>query len=205
MKTFFNVAFYHEIIEALNGRSVGIGQGLSFAMSKIKMIFLWSLFAGLVGYVIKQVERRVGFIGKIVVNLIGLAWSVAAVFAVPVIICDESARNPVQVLKSSALSLKRKWGETVIGYIGFGSLNAMVLFASVVVMFLGMYVSILFKNPMMIIGVMSGWVFFFIAFAYLSSVAGNVYQCALYLFAAQGTIPGQFTSDMMQLAFRQKK
>ncbi|HEX4646501.1 MAG TPA: hypothetical protein VH598_12930, partial [Verrucomicrobiae bacterium] len=54
--TFFNVAFYREILNALNGQPVSIGAGLQFARSKWKIILMWALFAGLVGFTIKTLE-----------------------------------------------------------------------------------------------------------------------------------------------------
>jgi hypothetical protein len=44
-----------------------------------------------VGLVIKALEERLGLIGRIIVCLIGVAWSVASVFAVPIIVRDEDA------------------------------------------------------------------------------------------------------------------
>jgi hypothetical protein len=56
--TFFNVAFYNEIIHALNGNKVSIARGLKTALSKIKLILLWSLFAGIVGIIIKSLKKN---------------------------------------------------------------------------------------------------------------------------------------------------
>src|SRR6185369_6094688 len=99
LATFFNVAFYNEILAALSGESVSLGRGFRFAMTRLKAILMWSLLAGVVGLVIKALEERLGLIGRIVVRLIGVAWSVASVFAVPIIVRDEEATNPVQTLK----------------------------------------------------------------------------------------------------------
>ena len=55
--TFFNVAFYHEILAALTGQPVSLGRGLKFAFSKLGSIFMWTLFAGLVGLIIKLIEE----------------------------------------------------------------------------------------------------------------------------------------------------
>src|SRR5262249_47237471 len=48
LATFFNVAFYNEILAALTGKPVSLGRGFSFAFSRMKAIFMWALFAGLV-------------------------------------------------------------------------------------------------------------------------------------------------------------
>ena len=45
LATFSNVAFYHEIIQALNGNAVSIRRGFRFAMTRWKAVLLWSLFA----------------------------------------------------------------------------------------------------------------------------------------------------------------
>jgi len=56
--TFFNVAFYHEILAALGGQDVSLGRGLKFASTRLGSILIWTLFAGLVGLIIKAIEER---------------------------------------------------------------------------------------------------------------------------------------------------
>lgn len=74
--TFFNVAFYHEILAALRGETVSIMDGLKFACTRWKAILLWSLFAGLVGLIIQQIEQRLSFVGRIIARFLGMAWSI---------------------------------------------------------------------------------------------------------------------------------
>ena len=100
--TFFNVAFYHEILAALSGRPVSIGRGLKFACTRLKPILMWTLFAGLVGLIIKAIEQRLELFGRLVARVIGVAWSVAAVFVIPIIIREEQSANPVNMLRKSA-------------------------------------------------------------------------------------------------------
>jgi hypothetical protein len=107
--TFFNVAFYNEILAALAGKPVSLVRGLRFAVTRLKPILMWSLLAGIVGLLIKALEQRFGFVGKLVVRLVGLAWSIASVFAIPIIVQDDRAVNPVNTLKRSLAILKRTW------------------------------------------------------------------------------------------------
>jgi len=203
--TFSNVAFYHEIIEALNGQPVGITKGLMFALSRIKAIFFWSMFAGAVGYAIKLMEQRFGLVGRIVIRLIGLAWSVAAVFAIPVIICESGLTNPFIVLKTSAQSIRKTWGEGLIGSIGFSVAIIPVIFGSAVLM-IGMVIVAITQKELPL-AMMAGvaWVIFIFALSYLTGVARSVYQCALYIFASTGTIPAGYNRQMMNDAWRYKK
>jgi hypothetical protein len=60
-------------------------------------------------------------------------------------------------------------------------------------------------KPLLMPAAFVAWMIFIFSFAYISSVAGSVFQCALYLFSAQGTIPPGFTTAMMESAFRRKK
>ncbi|HTG44423.1 MAG TPA: DUF6159 family protein, partial [Verrucomicrobiae bacterium] len=129
LATFFNVAFFHQIMSALRGGTVSVREGLKFAVSKLPSIILWSLFAGVIGLIIKTLEERVGLLGRIVLRLIGTAWSVASVFAVPVLILDPT-KNPIEILKKSALTLKKTWGESLAGYLGLQFGGGLVLIIS---------------------------------------------------------------------------
>src|SRR5436190_2618446 len=131
--TFFNVAFYHEILAALTGQPVSIGRGLKFASTRLWSILMWTLFAGAVGMIIKAIEERMAIIGQIIGKLLGLAWSVAAVFVIPVIVRKEQNANPFAVLRDSAGILKRTWGEALIGYAGLSFANMLIVLCSVVV------------------------------------------------------------------------
>ncbi len=201
--TFLNVAFYQQIMEALKGQAVSLRAGVAFAMTKLPAILAWTFFAGAVGYLIRALEQKLGIFGRIVVRLVGVAWSVAAVFAIPVIICEETV-NPVQVLKNSAATFKKAWGEAVVAYVGFEGLGLAVILASALpVIALAILVTQL-NMPGMIFMLIAGWLGFVVLFAYVAGVAGNVYQCALYAFASSGRVPGAFTPEMMQMGWKKK-
>jgi hypothetical protein len=127
--TFLNVAFYKQILNALNGEEVSIGGGIRFAGTKWKIILMWTLFAGIVGFIIKSLEQRFGLFGQWMMKLLGAVWSIACVFVIPVIITEEETTNPIVVLKKSALTLTRTWGESLIGYAGVSFGSALVLLA----------------------------------------------------------------------------
>ena len=131
LATFFNVAFFHQILSALRGGTVSVTDGLRFAVSKLPSILLWTLFAGVIGLIIKTLEERVGLLGKIILRLIGTAWSVACVFVIPVLILQPT-KNPFEILKQSALTLKKTWGETLVGYLGLQFGGSLVLIISLV-------------------------------------------------------------------------
>jgi hypothetical protein len=203
--TFCNVAFYHEILAALSGQSVSIRRGLKFASTRLLSILFWTLFAGLVGLIIKAIEERLALVGRIIGRLIGLAWSVAAVFAIPVIVREEGNANPVAVLKKSAGILKRTWGEALIGYVGLTFANTLIAIGSFVLLIGALVLSIALEAYWLIAIVGLAWFLALFAWGYLTSVASNVYRGALYLYAAEGVVAEPYNREMLDQAWKFKK
>lgn len=198
--TFFNTAFFNEIINALNGRPVSITGGLRFALTKLRPIAMWSLLAGIVGIVIQKLEQYFGFFGRWIVGLIGIVWSVASVFAVPVLIREEDSANPFEILKKSALLIKRRWGEGLIGYVGIRTAGVilavgLIVVFSILLVVLGLAVgsympSVLAPFLVVLIGF---WLFSFILVAYFENVINKVFQCPSTSTRRRGSFPGLST------------
>jgi hypothetical protein len=132
LATMSSVAFNSEILEALKGQSVSIQHGLEVALSRWKAILYWSLFAGTIGLLIRALEERLSFLGRVVAGAIGLAWSVASIFAIPVLVREASLSNPFTVLSKSAQTIRATWGEMLAGYLGMQGTNLLFLWSSVV-------------------------------------------------------------------------
>lgn len=203
--TFFNVAFYNEILAALSGQSVSLSRGLRFACSRWKAILMWTLFAGLVGLIIKGIEQRFKIVGSIIARLIGAAWSIASVFVIPVIVRDEATVNPLAMLKKSAGTLKNAWGEGLIGYIGIGAVNTIVMIGSIFLLGLAGFVSGKLNNFWLFGFVAVGWFLSMIVWSYLMNVASLVYKGALYLYAAEGTVCEPYDQDLLNSAWKYKQ
>lgn len=198
--TFCNVAFYHEIMQALNGQPVSIRRGFQFAKLRWRAILMWSLLAGLVGYVIQMIERRVGFLGQMIASLVGFAWSVACIFIIPTLVRDTETTNPVQLLRHSAGTLKRTWGELVIGFIGFQLAIVFIVIPLVIIMavagFSGHIVA-----PMLIFVAMF---LLMLPLSWIASLVNSVYRCALFIYATEGVIPEPFDKALLDSAWKVK-
>src|SRR5260221_2803699 len=197
--TFFNVAFYHEILAPLKGGTGSISRCLKCACTRWKAVLIWTIFAGIVGLIIKQIEERLGIVGRIVGRFIGMAWSVASVFVIPIIVQDEHA-NPITMLKNSAGILKRTWGESLIGYMGIRLASGLIMIASMILLIGTLIGSIVLNNywPIAIVGVL--WVIAMFVLSYLTSVAGQIYKGALFLYAANGVVPEPYSQEMLYSA-----
>ena len=210
LATFINVAFYNEIIHVLNDKRVSIARGFKAALSRIKLIMIWSLFAGIVGIIIKTLEERLGFVGRWIISLIGISWSVASVFIIPVIIREEKSSNPLKLLKTSALTFKKTWGEAVIGFIGIGFLFLFGLLGVFFLLMSWVFVAITFPEvgsfvlTTFLVLVLLFFILLF-PFGFLTHTAKHVYRCALYVYATEGAVPGSFDEDMMNKAWKVKK
>ena len=204
LATFFNVAFYNEILKALAGDPVSIRTGLRFAWFRVRSILMWSLFAGAVGLIIKALEERFGWVGRWVMRFVGMLWSVASVFAIPVLIRD-GGTNPLAILRHSAGALRKTWGESLIGYVGVAVGSWIILLASLVYLAGSAMLAVALTQPVFFFMAAALWLAAMIALAYLASVAGHVYRCALYVYASEGVVPAPYTAEMMDAAWKVKK
>jgi hypothetical protein len=131
LATMSSVAFNSEILEALSGRTVSIRHGIEVACQRWKAVLLWSLLAGSIGLILRSLEQRFSLLGRLVAGLIGLAWSVASIFAVPILVRETSLANPFEVISKSARVIKTTWGEMLTGYLGMQGTNLFVLWGSI--------------------------------------------------------------------------
>jgi hypothetical protein len=204
LATFFNTAFYSQILQALAGQPVSVGDGLRSAWSRVHAIVMWSLLAGTVGLIIKALEDRFGWIGRWAMKFVGVVWSVASIFAIPALV-REGSTNPLALLRSSAATLRKTWGESLIGYAGITITSWIMLFCSIVFVVGTVALAVMVNSPVLIAWAILTWLVALIGFGYLASVAGHVYRCALYVYASDGVVPAPYTTELLNAAWKTKK
>jgi hypothetical protein len=118
---FFNMALVHCTHLYFKGEEVSIEQGIRFSFSRIGAIFAWSMFAATIGMVLRLLSENLGAIGKIIMGLIGIVWSVATFFVVPVIAYEDL--GPIEAFKRSANIMREKWGERIGAGFSFGLIS----------------------------------------------------------------------------------
>ena len=157
------------------------------------------------GLIIRTLEERLSFVGRLVAGVIGFAWSVAAIFAVPILVREDSTSNPIKILTRSAETIKRTWGEMLAGYVGMGGTNAIVAWLSILYWVLTGIGAYLLSNPWLVLVAGLPWLLSIIAYGYLASIASRVYLCALYLYASEGVIASHYDEAMMTSPWKLKK
>jgi hypothetical protein len=118
---FFNMALVHCTHLYFKGEEVSVEAGIRFSMSRIGAIFAWSMFAATIGMILRLISENLGTIGKIIIGLIGIVWSVATFFVVPVIAYENL--GPINAFKRSADMMRQKWGERIGAGFSFGLLT----------------------------------------------------------------------------------
>src|SRR5262245_7604970 len=192
---FFQVALIAGATERMRGGDPTVGSALAAAWRRVGPILLWAVVAATVGMILRSIQERAGFIGRIVVGILGVAWSLATFFVVPVLVLEE---HPLRdTFTRSASAFKKTWGETVVGGT---SLGAAAVCAWLTLCFVGMlsaYVIGIGAIGVMIAGAVILMVFF-------SSLQG-VYVAALYRYATEGHAGPGFDDQLLTQAFVPKR
>lgn len=131
---FFNMALIHCTRLYFRGEEVSINAGLRFSLSRIGTIFTWSVFAATVGTILRIIQEESGIIGKIITGLIGIVWSIATFFVVPIIAYENL--GPIAAFKRSAQMMKQKWGESLGANFGFGLIQLLAMIVLIIPCFI---------------------------------------------------------------------
>jgi hypothetical protein len=149
---FFNTALVHCARLYFHGQEVTVSAGIRFSMSRIGAIFAWAMLAATVGTILRLIEENVGWLGKIIVGLLGVVWSVATFFVVPVIAYEDA--GPLEAFKRSSSIMKEKWGERIGAGFSFGLVQLVgVIIVGVPLFLIGSLVHIILGVFLAVLGV----------------------------------------------------
>jgi Family of unknown function (DUF6159) len=198
---FFNSALVGAALIRLSGGDPTVSDGLAIAAKRLPTILGYAAIAATVGMVLRFVSERSGLLGRIVVGLIGTAWSLATYLAVPILVTEDL--GPLEAVKGSAALFKRTWGEQVVGNLGIGWTVFLVGLAwtlvSAALVFGAAHVS-----PPLVVAAVCVAVMGYVALGLVSSALKGVYTAALYRYATTGE-SGYFDPAVMGGAFRPKR
>lgn len=124
ISVYFSVALAAVLGARLDGERLTLSQGLSAANRKIGLIAAWTLLVCTVGAVLRLLEERLPLAGRIAASLFGLGWSLATLFAVPVLAYE--GLGPFKTVERSTTIFKRRWGAQIGGTAGIGVAGALV-------------------------------------------------------------------------------
>ena len=200
---FFQTALTGVALMHLRGEPTSVGAGFSLARSRLPQILGYALIAATVGLVLRMVQERLGLVGRFVVGLIGLAWTVATFLVVPVLASKEI--GPVDAVKHSVELLKRSWGENLIGQGGIGVVFGLLMFFAVLVGALLVGGAVATHSIAMVVAAAVIVVMGFILLGLIQASLQGIYAAALYRYAEAGEASVGFDPALLQQAFAPKK
>jgi len=198
---FFNSALVGAALIRLGGGDPTVSDGLSIAASRMGSILGYAAIAATVGMVLRAISERSGLVGRIVVGLVGMAWTLATYLAVPILVTEDV--GPIDAVKESAALFKRTWGEQVVGNFGMGWAMGLVTLGWIAVS-VGMGFVASQIAPAAILAVVGIGVLGLVFISLVSSALKGIYTAALYRYASTGDT-GPFAPEMVGRAFRPKR
>jgi hypothetical protein len=195
---FFNVALVGVANSRLMGGTWTFRDGLELAWERKGTILQWALVAATVGVILRTLEERMGLIGRIIMRIIGIAWTLACYFVVPVLAFEDL--TPIDAVKRSAKLFHDTWGEKVIGGFSLSLVSMMLMLPGVgfviVATFLGGLNGLLFGLALMFL--------YFLLLSVFMSAVGGIFNAALYRYACFKQVPPAFSHDLVASAWAPK-
>jgi hypothetical protein len=177
---FFNVALASQAAKSMQGENANVKDGLKLAFSKKANIFKWSLLAAIVGTILRIIEDRVPFGGRIIGAIGGLAWAIASWFVVPVLAFEDV--GPVEALKRSSKTVKSRWGEGVVGRAVIGGAAALMALLFLFIGIGGLILLFSASAPTAVIVLFVIIIFaFLIMLSIISTSLAQIFDTAVYL------------------------
>jgi hypothetical protein len=199
---YFNSALVACAMTRFRGGVPTLGEGLRAANVRLPQILAWVLLAATVGVLLRALQERFALLGRIVIALIGAAWTIATYFIVPVLVAEKL--GPFDALKRSAELMKQTWGESLVSHTGIGAATGLITFLGVLL--IGSAATALAVTTSSIAPVIAGGVLtvaFLVLSALVSSALSTIVLSALYLYAAEKKVPQAF-EGVAQFAFAPK-
>jgi Family of unknown function (DUF6159) len=199
---FFNAALVGAAMIRLDGGDPTVADGMRIATSKLVVIAGYAFIAATVGMILRAIQERVGFIGKIIVGLLGIGWTMATYLVVPVLVTRDV--GPIDAVKESATLLKKTWGENVIGQAGLGIAFGFIFMGVILCGVFLIGVAAVTHSAFLIIVAVVLTVLAVGITALVQSALAGIYAAALYRYATTGEGTQGFDANTMKLAFAPK-
>jgi hypothetical protein len=199
---FCNSALVGAALIRLKGGDPTLADGFRIAFGKAGLIFTYALLAATVGMILRAIQERAGFIGKLVVSLVGMAWNLATFLVVPVLVAENV--GPIDAVKRSTELLKKTWGEQVVGNFAVSTITGLAGFVMFLIFLPLIFLAVASQSVPLIATAVIGFVLCLGLLALVNAALSGIYTAALYRYAAEGDIGQGFSPDMVQGAFRPK-
>ena len=196
---FFNSALISVALKRLDGESASVGDGLRMALANLPAILAYAVIAATVGAILRAIEERVGFVGRIIVAIIGAGWTLATAMTLPVLV--EENVGPIEAISRSLELLRRNWGENLIGN---GGISLGVVVVALPIIGLAFFLLCAAESTHVFGSIVLAMAFFvlaMIAVGLVSTTLHAIYTAALYRFATGRKDNAGIDGDLLAAAY----
>lgn len=187
------VALVAGAAEVVGGGEPTVGGMVAAVRGRFRQIAAWSALVAGVGVLLDQVVQRLPWGGRLARTVLGAAWALATLFAVPILAtegCDVR-----ECLRRSAHTFKRRWGE--------GTVGSLSIFAAVVVVSVPACVIMGAGAGALVSGAGGSWPYVALitggvamtAAGYGALVMRDLFAFALYRYVDGGAVVGGFREE----------
>ena len=194
--SYFNTALVGAATVRLQGGDPTLEDGLRVAWRRKGVILQWALVAATVGMVLKMIEDRASFIGKLVAGMIGLAWTLASFLVVPILAFEDV--GPIEALRRSSELFRKTWGEQVSGGVSFGIIFFFLTIPGALFPIAGNAIA----GRAGLLGGLAVLVVYILLLSVVSSATHGIFVAALYRYATTGEVPPGFQKYDFSTAWR---
>jgi hypothetical protein len=188
---FFSAAMVSCLLRGFAGESPSIGAGLAAARARLPQIIGWSFVLSVVGILIsfgrEWLGDKLGFLGNLVGDAVGVGFAAVSFFCLPVIVAE--GIGPIDAVKRSSAILRRTWGEALVATAGQTALGLVLGLPAIAAVGVGMWLvhagtggavaSILFAGTLVYVAILMT----------LYGAFDAIYRTGLYVYATTGRAP----------------
>lgn len=201
---FYATALSIHVLSVFKGEQITYKDCVSKARKKLPAILSYALISTVIGYILSFIEEKFKFIGFIISKVLGLLWSLAVTFTLPLI--ADSDTNGVSSIKKSISLFKETWGETISSRVYVGGFIFLIYF--LIMIPATIFIGFVLYSIMGIISILISIGIFFLGIIILATantLASNVLNVALYYYVKYKVVPPSFSADLLSSALIAKR
>jgi hypothetical protein len=199
---FFNAALVDFVMTRMRGGEPTLGGSMRAAAACLPQIAAWAVISSTVGVVLKALESRAGFLGRLVISLVGVAWALVTYFVVPLIVVER--RGALEAVGESKDLLARTWGKQIVSGLGYGLIGFLLTLPAIIV--IGIALLGLATSHGHALGSMGTLalvaVLYLVALGIVMSALRAIFGVVLYSFAKTGEAPAGFDASALRSAIQ---
>jgi len=191
---FFSSAMIISASLRLKGKKPSVLDAIEIAGKNIGHILSWALFSATIGIVLDLIDKIIGKRFDFLTAILGAVWSLATFFVIPVMVFEN--KTPLNAMKESTALFKKRWGETITGWVGIG-LPIILLWVLGLLLLAG---ATKVLSDIIFLSLLPFFIAYTILLVILHNAMNSIYVAALYYFATTGEVKGEYSEKTIRNA-----